>query len=79
MWMKQAEYTRLCERVARLEEALWPGAHGPGAYAKDAGEAAHGGETPRQTQEARRFMAQFENLLAYDGTAQREEDDDAEE
>ncbi len=80
MWMRQTEYVRLCERVARLEEAVRLCAQGgPGARAKADGEASPHGETPRQAQQARRLMAQFENLLAYDGTAQREEDDDAEE
>lgn len=67
MWIGRTEYVRLCERLARLEAA----------------EEARRGEMLRQSREpaadARRLAAQFENLLAYDGTVQTGGERDAEE
>ncbi len=72
MWIGRTEYISLRERVARLEAA----------------EEARRSEVQRgtamrqirdRTADARRLAAQFENLLAYDGTVQTGGIEDEEE
>lgn len=63
MWIGRTEYVSLCERVARLEAAQ-----------EARRSEMQRSEAVRQTRDpvsdARRLAAQFENLLAYDGTVQ---------
>ena len=73
MWIKTTEYVSLCERVARLEAA---------ENARQSEELRRGGtalQTRDPAADARRLAAQFENLLAYDGTVQTGGETDAEE
>lgn len=73
MWIGRTEYVNLCERLARLEAA------------EEARRSAllHGVVQHEARQvtapDARRLAAQFENLLAYDGTVQTGGERDAEE
>lgn len=63
MWIGRTEYVHLCERLARLEAA-------EEARRDELRSGAAQRQSDTAASDARRLAMQFENLLAYDGTAQ---------
>ncbi len=72
MWIKRTEYISLCERLARLEAA-------ENARQSELLRSKTALQNTDAAADARRLAVQFENLLAYDGTAQTGGQTDAEE